>query len=42
MRRLPVLVGALLAALFAILALAVPSAWAGSPHFVGTPTVTTS
>ena len=42
MRRLPIFVGALLAALFAILALAVPSAWAGSPHFVGTPTVTTS
>lgn len=42
MRRLPILVGAFLTALFAILALAVPSAWAGSPHFVSTPTVTTS
>lgn len=42
MRRLSILVGAFLTAVFAILALAVPSAWAGSPHFVGTPTVTTS
>lgn len=42
MRRLSILAGAFLTALFAIFALAVPSAWAGSPHFVGTPTVTTS
>jgi len=41
MRRLLTLTGVLLSALFAALALAVP-AWAGSPHFVGTPTVTTS
>lgn len=41
MRRLLTFVGAFLTALFAILALAVP-AWAGSPHFVGTPTFTVS
>jgi hypothetical protein len=41
MRRLLTLVGAFLTALFATLALTVP-AFAGSPHFVGTPTVTVS
>ena len=41
MRRLPILAGTFVTALFATLALAVPSAWAGSPHFVST-TVTTS
>ena len=41
MRRLLTLTGAILTALFATLALAVP-AWAGSPHFVGTPTLTVS
>jgi hypothetical protein len=41
MRRLLTLVGAFLTALFATLALAAP-AWAGNPHFVGTPTFTVS
>jgi hypothetical protein len=41
MRRILTLTGAFLTALFATLALTVP-AFAGSPHFVGTPTATVS
>jgi len=41
MRRLLTLTVGFLSALFATLAFALPE-WAGSPHFVGTPTVTVS
>ncbi len=41
MRRLLTFAGAFLSVLFATLAFALPS-WAGSPHFVGTPTFTVS
>ncbi len=41
MRRLLILTGAFLSALVATLAFALPAV-AGSPHFVGTPTVTVS
>ena len=41
MRRLLTLTVGFLSALFATLAFALP-AWAGSPHFVGTPTFTVS
>jgi hypothetical protein len=41
MRRFLTFTGAFPTALFATLALALP-AWAGSPHFVGTPDVTVS
>ncbi len=41
MRRLLTFTVGFLSALFATLAFALP-AWAGSPHFVGTPTVTVS
>jgi hypothetical protein len=42
MRRFLTFTGAFLSALFATLAFALPAAWAGSPHFVGTPTFTIS